>query len=97
MVGPGRSFRAHSGYRNLLGVRISPFTEEKVWLSGQDRPFSMPPSFAFFSRRFGGGDRKGPSSIDISTISRLPIIFKNESMWKLVFNLEKDLLISKIH
>jgi len=25
-----KPFRAHSGYRNLLGVRGSPFTEEKV-------------------------------------------------------------------
>jgi len=33
-----KPFRAHSGYRNLLGVRGSPFTEEKVWWTGQDRP-----------------------------------------------------------
>ena len=31
-----KPFRAHSGYRNLLGVRGSHFTEEKVWLTGQD-------------------------------------------------------------
>jgi len=47
-----KPFRANSGYRNLLGVRGSPFTEEKVWWTGrdrpgpakigQDRPFSVP-------------------------------------------------------
>jgi len=35
-----KPFRAHSGYRNLLGVRGSSFTEEKVWWTGQDRPRS---------------------------------------------------------